>query len=61
MSMVYDVIFMVQHYCLYSGSAEGRGTTYAAVADEAGDALDSDDAYEFATDTRSLPPGSRRT
>lgn len=41
MSMVYDVIFMVQHYCLFAGSADGQ-QHYATVSEleEAGDAAE---------------------
>lgn len=33
MSMVYDVVFMVQHYCLFAGSADGR-QQYETVEEE---------------------------
>lgn len=57
-SMVFDVVFMFQHYVLYSGAAGGGGAggSYRAVAKGGGGESDDDDADSYVV----MPPTAAR-
>lgn len=53
MSMVYDVIFMVQHYCLFAGNNDA--SAYGAVVE-----LEEGEEYEGAVQEAGASSGPRR-